>query len=199
MEALHVPPDDSTATKQIKRKIPEGTMTVYAYQPEGPRELTAHAAGGEYAHGMSSRYEIDWRDARGNLIRHVSQPLLKGPPLSAEERKSADEQIENFVKRLGVSRLDLGFSVPDNKQPLSDLFFDQAGNLWVVLSTTRGAPRRADVWDAEGNLVRSVTWPNAVSLDYGVIAGSGLWGIARDSLGVQVPVRLTPAAVPADN
>jgi hypothetical protein len=188
--AMHQIPDDSIGLKKVERKITGGVATMYAYQPHGPNEMTAHGPGGVYAHGVTSRYEIDWRDESGALVRHISQPIGEGPQLSARERALADTSITELATRLGVSRLELGFDVPDRKQPLRSMFFDGTGHLWVQLSSADGEARRAHVWSPDGKLVRTVVWPAMVDMRDNAISESTLWAIARDSLDTTVPVKL---------
>jgi len=187
---VHEPPEDSTALRTVERSVPSGLITHYLYQPYGPSELAAHSPRGEYAHAVSSRYAIDWRDSNGNLIRHVTFALDKGPALSAAEKAAADTTLMQAASGVGLEVSELGFRVPSHKPPLRALFFDQDGNLWVELAVADGAPRRAHVYSPDGELVRTVEWPANVSLLENAIRGDTAWGIARDELGVQTLVRL---------
>src|SRR5690606_12073198 len=125
---------DSTDVKKVERGGGGRSVTMFAYQPYGPSELVAHSPNGEFAHALSSRYAIDWRDAAGELIRTISGSVETGPELSDDEASRAEEGLNDVANRLGVSRAALGFGVPSNKTPLRDLFFDLEGRLWVELS-----------------------------------------------------------------
>jgi hypothetical protein len=188
--AIHRVPDDSTAVKKVQRQISDGVAIMYTYQPYGPIELQAHAPGGEFAHALSSRYEIDWRDPLGQIIRHISGPMQQGPALSEHERGAAEERLQNDSKRLNVSRAQPGFDIPTHKPPLRALFFDNQRRLWVELAVADGADRTAHVYDRQGTLERTVSWPARVSIANGAIHNDVAWGLATDSLDVATVVRL---------
>ena len=189
--ALHSVPPDSSAMKTVTREIENGSMTLYAHQPYGPQALYAHSPNGEYAHALSSRYAIDWRSADGSLLRHIVHEVANGPALSSTERTNADSSMSQQARRLGVTVAQLGFDVPANKPPLRALFFDLDGKLWVELSVADGAPRTAHIYDRNGTLARTVSWPRDVTLASGSIRGDAAWGIRTDSLDVVTLVRLT--------
>jgi len=187
---LHSPPEDSTAIRKVARQIPGGVATYYSYQPHGPTELIAHSPKEGFAHALSSRYAIDWRDGQGNLVRHLTQGIAEGPSLSAGEKASADSSLAQNAKHLGIRVNELGFDVPPRKQPLRSLFFDRDGRLWVELSVADGALRTAHVYATDGTLERTVQWPANLRLTDGEIRNGTAWGIARDELGVETVVRL---------
>lgn len=188
---VHDVPDDSTGVKSVERSLGAGVQaTLFFYAPYAPSELQAHSPTGEYAHMLSSRYEIDWRDESGNLIRHITGDVKEGPELSADERQRADERLENDAKRAGKPRRELGFDIPARKQPVRNLYFDAFGRLWVELSIPQGAARRADVYARDGLLERRVTWPGDVDLSNGAVTRDGAWGVRTDSLDVQTLIRL---------
>ena len=187
---LHGPPEDSTAIRKVTRQIPGKVATYYSYQPHGPAELVAHSPKQGFAHALSSRYAIDWRDGQGNLVRHITQGIVEGPSLSAGEKANADSSLAQNAKHLGIRVSELGFEVPPRKQPLRSLFFDRDGRLWVELSVADGAPRTAHVYSTDGTLERTVQWPASIRLTDGEIRNGTAWGIARDELGVETVVRL---------
>jgi hypothetical protein len=162
-------------------------ITLFVYQPYGPVQLVGYALNGEWAHGLSSRYALDWRGADGKLIRHITGNIEQGPALTTEERGRAEESLQRDRKRIGQ---DPGFSIPSHKPPLRRIFFDTMGRLWVELSTPERAPRRAHIYDRSGQRVAEAEWPAEVDLDFGVVRGDTAWGVAVDSLGVQTLVRL---------
>ena len=87
------------------------------------------------------------------------------------------------------------YPIPDRKQPLRDMWFDQDGRLWVQHSVTQGTPPRADVYGADGRLMFDVTWPARTELD-GASRGDLVYGVRLDSLDTPSVVRmkLTPRA-----
>ena len=94
--------------------------------------------------------------------------------------------------RVGLARGDIPYDVPERKTPLSKLYFDDRGRLWVELSVGAGLDRQADVYGTGGALLAHHSWPARVQLDppasvYGEIA----LGIERDDLGVERVVRVS--------
>jgi hypothetical protein len=180
-------PAESADMKIITRTIPGGTARMYMYQPYGALQLVAHGPNGEWAHAVNARYAIDWRQADGTLIRHITGDIVQGPELTPEERTAAEERLLNDQKRLGQ---DPGFKVPPRKQPVRALYFDSKGRLWVELSVAGNTSRRAQIYDRTGARVAEFSWPAEANLSYGVVSGDTIWGVAADSLGVQSIVRL---------
>ena len=188
--SVHKVPDDSTDVRKVHREMTGGMATLYAYQPYGPSELVAHSPTGEFAHGLSSRYVIEWRAPDGSLIRTIVRDPARGPALSAAEDSAAGQELIRVAERLGVTAGQLGFRVPSHKPPLRALFFDTHGRLWVELHVTHGADRQAHVYGTDGTLERIVSWPAAITLTDGVIREDVVWGVGRDSLDVATVVRL---------
>jgi hypothetical protein len=183
------PPAESIAAKKFLVKRGDASLVFFLYQPYGALPLLAHGPHGEWAHAISNRYAIDWRRADGTLIRHLSDRLTEGPALSAAEQQRAEERLLRDRQRIDQ---DPGFGVPSHKPPLSRLYFDRIGRLWVELSVADGAPRQAHIHDREGRRVAVAEWPTAIDLSYGVVRADTVWGVATDSLDVQTVVRLVP-------
>jgi len=111
-------------------------------------------------------------------------------PLSEAEKARGMERLEADAERAGRSVSRLPYGLPDLKPPLRDMFFDTEGRLWVERTVPDGSPRIADVWDGDGNLLRSVQWPEDVSFTLGWVSEDWALGLRRDSLGVDYVVRL---------
>jgi len=188
---MHQVPDDSTEMKSVERVLDKSSKaTFYFYPPYSPNQLVAHSSTGEFAHMITSRYAIDWRDAQGNLIRHLTGDVTQGPELSADEKATADARIDGDATRAGMTRMQLGFDVPPRKQPVRRLYFDQGGRLWVELSVAQHADHAAHVYTRDGALERTVTWPADVELADGTIRDDVAWGVRLDSLDVTSIVKL---------
>ncbi|HET7273703.1 MAG TPA: hypothetical protein VFI91_00895 [Longimicrobiaceae bacterium] len=187
-DIVHTPPDDSVGVYKVRSETENGHVTRYLYQPYGPTQLIAHAPGGGWAEGISSRYRIAWHHPDGSTQTIARPAVTSGPELSADERASAEERMDFYIEQFGVARFP--FDVPENKTPLHALHFDQLGRLWVELSVPDNQPREADVFDAEGTHVATVRWPDNVSLRAIYPARNVALGIAVDSMGVQRAVRL---------
>jgi hypothetical protein len=188
---IHEVPTDSTGMKSVERVISKDMKaTMFFYPPYSPTQLVAHSPTGEFAHMLSSRYEIDWRDERGNLIRHLTGDVTQGPQLTAEEKATADKRIDSDATRAGTTRMQLGFSVPERKQPVRRLFFDQNGRLWVELTVVQHTEHLAHVYARDGTLERKVTWPAGIELSDGTVRDDVAWGVRLDSLDVASIVKL---------
>lgn len=178
-------PPDSLGVKIVERDYGRR----FFYPPFGPRELIAHGPGGVHARAISSSYRITWFDARGNVLRVIERAGVQGPVLDDEDRAAAQERMDRDGQ-FGLSAADR-FPIPERRPPLSQLSFDQSGNLWVHHSVARAQSRRADVYDANGLLLHALTWPGDVDLGFhAVLTDSMAIGIRRDSLGVESVVRL---------
>jgi hypothetical protein len=82
------------------------------------------------------------------------------------------------------------FRVPERKPPISGLFFDKAGWLWVERSVGEGADARAEVFGPDGMLRARATWTRGVRLRDGVIFRDHAWAPALLD-GMPVVVRLS--------
>jgi hypothetical protein len=85
------------------------------------------------------------------------------------------------------------YDIPQRKQPLRSLAFDQEGRLWVQHSAPEGAPSRADVYAPDGRFLYEVTWPRRTDLT-GASRGDVVYAVQRDSLDTPsiVRMKLTP-------
>lgn len=114
--------------------------------------------------------------------------------LSPAERAGADSTITRTREMAGR---ELPFSMPEYKQPLRAIYFDNAGRLWVEHSVPEGARQLADVFDASGALFGRVTWPAGIDVGVGGIGDDVVVGVARDDVDVQRLVVLRMQAVGA--
>ena len=85
------------------------------------------------------------------------------------------------------------FEVPETKAPLADIFFDQAGRLWVEKMAADGAEMvEANVYEGM-ILVARYRWPSRV--DPGSVPGAtetALYGTTTDELGVHLGILRHP-------
>jgi hypothetical protein len=159
-------------------------------------QLRAHSPRGGFVEGVNMRYEVNWYDDAGELVRVIRRPEVLGPPLAAEERDEAAELLRSTRdarRQRGDPPLDL--SVPDRHNPLERLFFDDGGHLWVQRRTAADDPfELADRYGPDGGYLHTVRWPRGVFLYHGAVDGDAAHGVSLDELGVArvVKLRLPP-------
>ena len=191
VEVVDEPDPASLGRITVERQLPagRGVASLFFYQPFGPRHLVANGPRGIWADAVSSAYHVTVHGLAKPI--EIEGPAEEGPELSAAERTAAEGRILQDVKRSGQNSLPI--ETPLRKQPLANIYFDATGFLWVELSVPEGGPRRADVYNMEGELVREVQWPSDLQLARPAWAGNGRYALAlsTDSLGVQRIVRLT--------
>ncbi len=165
-----------------------GSAQLYLYQPFGPLWRHAHGPGGAWASAASSAYAVELHGADGSVM-HITGPPGVGPPLSPEEREYARSRLERDMERGNLD--EPAFEIPETKAPLADLFFDQAGRLWIEKSAPDGAEMvEADVYEG-ATLVARYRWP--IRVDPGSVpwaTETALYGTTTDELGVQRAARV---------
>ena len=176
----------SQATVPFNRAGIIGSM--YLHQPFGPQWIHAHTNGGTWADAVTSDYAINLHHPDG-AVSLIEGPALEGPPLSESDRDWAQSRMERDLDRVDIGRHP--FQIPDRKPPLADMFFDNAGRLWVVKTLAAGETvRNADVWDGT-TLVAHYRWPSRIlDLPTPWATESALYGVTADTLGVQRAARV---------
>lgn len=165
-----------------------GTAELYLYQPYGPLWLRAHGPGGAWASASRSLYAVELHAADGS-VTEITGPPDPGPPLSPEEREYARSRLERDMERGNLD--EPAFEIPGRKGPLADIFFDQAGRLWVERAAADGAEMvEADVYEG-ATLVARYRWPSRVDPRAVPWATeTALYGITADELGVERAARV---------
>ena len=190
-DTVPAPPADSTPVHKATSRTPTGGfMTRFIYAPYPPLALRAYSPTGEQARAVSSRYSIAWLGADGRVLRTVTG-TAEPPALSASEVARAESALVRDMKWIEKGDSDSPFKVPSHKQPLREMYFDLDGRLWVELSVSQGADRRAHVYDRDGRHAYTVEWPSNVNLSrFGAIRGMTGYGVLTDSLDVERVARL---------
>lgn len=182
------PDRQSAGQATVPATIGDFTGTFYLYQMYGPLWLHAHGPRGAWAEAISSEYAINLHEAGGE-VQVIEWPSLLGPEVTPNERDRAQARIDYDLERFGID--EHPFGIPDRKPPLSSLYFDRAGRLWVEKEGAADAEiAEADVYDGI-DLVARYRWParvRASGLNW--ITDSTLYGETRDSLGVQRVARV---------
>ena len=160
----------------------------FVYEPFGPSWIHAHSPDGAWVEAVTSEYSINYHSPEGAVSR-IEGPAVRGPSLSANERAGAQARIDRDVARLDLSSHPFG--IPDNKPPLSRMFFDRDGRLWIEKTAADGAPmREADVYEGT-TLAARYRWPRRIGQFPTPWATEAvLYGVTADSLGVQRVARV---------
>ncbi|WP_419164092.1 hypothetical protein [Candidatus Palauibacter sp.] len=198
---LHVNADGSADTVVLREPeaAAQGHRTVaiefngfrgelYLYQPFGPLWQHAHGPGGAWASAASSTYAVELHGADGSAMQITGAPGA-GPPLSPEEQEDARGRLERDMERGNLD--EPAFEIPETKAPLADLFFDQAGRLWIEKSASDGEGMvEADVYEGT-TLVARYRWPSRVNPGSVPWATeTALYGTTTDELGVERAARV---------
>lgn len=176
-------------THQVQGNVNGQPALVFLQQPYSSRAVSAQGPDGRRALGVSGGYEIETR--HGASVDTLRGEVLEGPVLTEREREAGRDAMERDAGRVGLTAADLPYGVPERRTPLNQIFYDDAGRLWVELSVTADSARVAEVWDTEGTVVERIRWPADVRL--GTVSWIGerhALGVQRDELGVERVVRL---------
>ena len=182
------PDRQTTGQARVSRMSGDSPITFFLLQLYGPRYMHSHGPGGIWAEGVSSEYSIAFHHADGTMSR-IEGPPLTGPELTPREREWAQGRIDSDIERFGFD--EHPFGVPERKPPLSGLFFDRVGRLWVERTRAAGAElTEADIYGG-ADLVARYRWPRRVQAsDLRWVTDSTLYGTTTDSLGVQRVARV---------
>ena len=182
------PERQATGSTTVERAFGDSRVTLFVYQPSGPRWIHAHGPAGVWAEAITSEYAVALHHPDGTVSR-TEGPSLPGPRLSSSERERAQASIDRERERAGLQSHPFG--IPDRKPPLAGIFFDRSGRLWVEKTAADGDEmREADVY-SESTLVARYRWPGRVRMTIAPwVTESTLYGTTSDSLGVQRAARV---------
>lgn len=182
------------------RRVPFTPQTVWTFSPLG-----------YFVGGLSDDYRIDLFRPGGPIVRieRVWMPVRVTPQEADEQRRRITEGLR---RQYGAWRWN-GPGVPDTKPPFKEMFTDDGGNVWLVVST-RAVPimteeealdeRRAsgstplrfaepvalDVFDPAGRYLGHVRPPPTFRVTpEPVVRGDYVWAVTRDELDVASLVR----------
>ncbi|NIP83339.1 MAG: hypothetical protein GWM90_30580, partial [Gemmatimonadetes bacterium] len=183
------------------RRVPFTAQTVWSFSPFG---YTVGAVTDRYA------VHLFRRDAPVLRIERAGAEPVPVLPEEAAERRA---RITAGLQRQYGSWRWNGPDVPATKPPLRDLFVDDDGRIWVVVSRPGRAvmteaeaeaeaarsgrptlrfeePVALEVFDREGRFLGPVRAPSGFRVDpRPVIRGQDVWAVVRDELGVPQVVR----------
>lgn len=146
--------------------------------PFDARPLAAIDRTGSTWTAFTDVYRLARIDSAGDTAL-VIQLNVQGLPITSEER----DRAQSIFSRAGVDPV-----IPEQKPVLERLYADDENRLWVERARDPDAPRRFDVYDAEGEYVGSLLLPADV-VGTPVIRNGHIYSVARDELDVSYVVR----------
>lgn len=143
--------------------------------------------GNGFFHGSSDRYEIEFIDNTGRLLRSLRRPVPNMEVTSADIEAYKQEQIENAgdERQRQIRRtLFEAVTFPDVFPAYSSFLADADGNLWVAVYRRPGDDQpRWTVFDRDGHALGEVRTPERFRiLQIGADFALGRW---TDDLDVQ--------------
>jgi hypothetical protein len=173
---------------RIERTLPSGGRSIRGFAvPYQPWGLTAWHGSGRFAVAASDEYRIWWAD---DPAATVAERDVRPVGVSAPEREVARVRLIEEVRSVeGGESLDIP-EIPRVKPPLKYIQFSEDARLLVLVSMPSALrdgewtePFAYDVFDLDGSFTARILLPEGFSM-HG-LRGDLLWGVARDSLGVQ--------------
>jgi hypothetical protein len=147
--------------------------------PFGPRALFAVSRDGSFVTALSGKYEVNWYDKTGKLLRTIRMEAV-GRELNSQEKEFGKSWAQAMAKQFGASENAAMTLVPSRLQLLESLGFDDDGRLWVHRSTNMATPNEADVIDSTGALIARATWPSEVGFFSSSVAGMTAYGLQQE-------------------
>lgn len=158
--------------------IARGNGVVTAgYNPFGAPHVVKFTANGHIYYGPGDSLSIEVYDLEGQRDRAFSSPYT--PP------RVTGEDIEHAVKEQSADELlsrALRAEAPERWPAYHNFVVDDAGQIWVGLTSPNGEPIRWAVFSRTGERLCSVTFPETVGPE--VIRDNRVYGVARDTLDV---------------
>jgi hypothetical protein len=111
--------------------------------------------------------------------------------VTSEERAEIIAQIDSQFAR--YPRRDIDYSrIPSTKPPMSGLFTDDSGRLWVRRAVALANATDFDVWDSRGRQIATVRIPARVNMDWvvPVVVGDAFYAVVTDDDDVQSVIRV---------
>jgi hypothetical protein len=139
-DSLPLPLADSTPSTTVRQVAPFGKRLIFAPTRDGLIWF-----------GFSSDYSLSAMTLRGDTTLRIvgfADPV----PTSAADRALFSEREEDFARAAGVPRRDTA-QFPAAKPPVSQIFADEEGSLWVALaSPIDGIVEWFDVYNPDGTI-----------------------------------------------
>ena len=142
---------------------------------------------GSFWHGITNEYRLVQSTPEGDTLRVIEKEWTP-VPVDPAERDSL--LAGEFMEQLRQRGVDVDPSrVPATKPAWQDLWFDDAGYLWVAPTRAPGTAKIADVFDPEGYYLGGVELPEGtMTMLPPVVRGNRMYLIASDDFGVSYVV-----------
>jgi hypothetical protein len=176
LPAFELPAFEVTHTQGNTTKI---NMVVVPFA--GLQQWRMDAEGAVWV-GVTDRYRIERHRWDGTIDRVVERDV-KPKRVTREQRQRALAGHTDFERKGG--RIDAS-RFPKTLPVFEDFFFDDEGNLWVMITPGRGQPKPADVFDRSGRyLGRVMLPPRFMSSPAPVVRGNRMVGVVQNEDGVE--------------
>ena len=127
--------------------------------------------------GMTNRYRIERYRFDGTVDRVIERNVTP-KRVTQQQRREAITGHEDFERKGG--RIDAS-RIPSTLPVFEDFFFDDAGNVWVMITPDRNQPKPADVFDRAGRYLGQVLLPSRLqSSPAPVVRGNRMVGVVQD-------------------
>jgi sugar lactone lactonase YvrE len=165
-----------------------GTATFFDVVPFSSAAWTTVDPDGSLWAGVTGEYRLVKLRPTGDTLLVVERDRDPVPITETERQAALDDPGVRRLIELGTIDADL---IPPTKPPLARVEVSEAGEIWAWLSAPGSDPGPIDRFQADGQLVGSVSSPQdfASSGPRPVILEDYVVGVVADSLGVQSVVR----------
>ena len=159
--------------------------------PFGARSIAAYASDGRFAHVVTSAYHVQLFDS-GGVLRGEIRTNARGPIATdkeVEREHARMSRLGNNLRRLNAQLPD--YDVPRRKPPVGTIWYDRDDRLWVLNRPAENDESlKADVYDANGEVLFTAQWPRGIDLSVGGIKADVALGVQRLAFDVQRVAKL---------
>ncbi|MEP6835263.1 MAG: hypothetical protein ABJB74_17890 [Gemmatimonas sp.] len=158
----------------------KGIIHIMSTLPGGTGPVDAFTSDGRLASTTDNRSRVVWTDAQsGARVTRTSPAYAPVPVTDAIWAREAREYLEYTKANGPLVCTTTAFQRPATLPPIRRLVADDAGNVWVEVTTSAGA--RLDVYNGAGTLIASMPAPPYDDTMPFVVRGEHAAFVVRDS------------------